>query len=148
MARIRLEIPDRLPFTTSLVIRVTDLNYGGHLGNDRLLSYVHEARARFLAERGISELDACGVGMAMVDAAILFKAEGFMGDRVEISVGCWDVSTRSWDFVYRLWMPDRKVLLAEAKTGMVAFDYTRKQVVLIPPGLRSILEAATVSPQS
>lgn len=148
MARLRLEIPDRLPFTTSLIIRVTDLNYGGHLGNDRLLSYVHEARARFLAERGIGELDAFGVGMAMVDAAILFKAEGFMGDRVEISVGCREVSARSWEFVYRLWMPDRKVLLAEAKTGMVAFDYTLRQVTLIPPGLRSILEAASVSPQS
>lgn len=148
MARIRLEIPDRLPFTTMLTIRITDVNYGGHLGNDRLLSYVHEARARFLAERRITELDACGVGMAMVDAAILFKAEGFMGDRVEISLGCVDMSARSWDFVYRLWMPDRKALLAEAKTGMVAFDYALRRVTLIPPGLRTILEAASVSPQS
>ena len=32
--RVRLKIPDSFHFETTLSVRVSDLNYGGHLGND------------------------------------------------------------------------------------------------------------------
>jgi acyl-CoA thioester hydrolase len=135
MARLTLSIPETLPFHTTLHIRITDLNYGAHLGNDRVLAFLHEARARYLARWGITETDAYGVGMAMVDAAIQFKAEGFFGDRVEAWVGVTDLSAKSWDFLYRLELPDRGKVLALAKTGMVAFDYRERKVTRIPEAL-------------
>jgi len=27
---------------------VADINYGGHLGNDKVLSFIHEARLRYV----------------------------------------------------------------------------------------------------
>ena len=51
MARVKLEIPELLPFATELEVRVGDVNYGGHLGNDALLGLLHEARIRFLGKR-------------------------------------------------------------------------------------------------
>ena len=47
MARVHLEPLTNYPFATTINVRTTDLNYGGHLGNDRLLSLVHEASAGF-----------------------------------------------------------------------------------------------------
>ena len=48
MARIKLDLPERFPFSTELRVRITDVNYGGHMGNDSLLGLLHEARVRFL----------------------------------------------------------------------------------------------------
>ena len=57
MPRLKLVPRDDYPFTCDITVRTTDLNYGGHLGNDRLLSLVHEARVAFLASFELSELD-------------------------------------------------------------------------------------------
>ncbi|NNG26771.1 MAG: thioesterase, partial [Ignavibacteriaceae bacterium] len=57
MARIKIDPPEKFMFNTEITIRVTDLNYGAHLGNDSVLSICHEARMRFLKHFGYSELD-------------------------------------------------------------------------------------------
>lgn len=140
MARIKLDIPDTLPFRTEIRIRITDLNYGNHLGNDRLLAYLQEARVRWLADLRLSELDAYGIGFLQVDSAIQYLAEGFFNDRVIVEVGTADWTQNSWDFVYRLTLPERENrTLALAKTGMVAFDYAARKVVRVPEQLRTAL---------
>ncbi|MCF8239652.1 MAG: thioesterase family protein [Saprospiraceae bacterium] len=141
MARIKLDIPDTLPFQTEIRVRISDLNYGNHLGNDRLLAYLQEARVQWLATLGVTELDAHGIGFLQVDSAIQYKAEGFFNDRITICVGTADWTAKSWDFVYRLTLPDQENrILALAKTGMVAFDYDARQVVNVPGQLREDLE--------
>jgi len=75
MARIKIELPGKFIFKTEITIRVSDLNYGGHLGNDSVLSICHEARLRFLKHLGYSELDVEGSGIIMSDAAIQYKGE-------------------------------------------------------------------------
>ena len=60
MARIKIDLPDNFSFTTSIPIRITDVNYGGHVGNDTILSLIHEARMQFLKQLGYSELEFAG----------------------------------------------------------------------------------------
>ena len=50
MSRIKLALPDRWTFSTELPVRISDINYGGHLGNDAVLALAQEARVRFLLE--------------------------------------------------------------------------------------------------
>ena len=69
-----------------LTVRTTDLNYGGHLSNDRLLSPVHEARVSWLAKHGWSELDCAGVGLIMGDAVLFYQGEFFAGDLLVFEV--------------------------------------------------------------
>ena len=52
MARLTLDLPSRFPFSTELEVQVGHINYGGHLGNDSMLSLVHEARVRYLRHLG------------------------------------------------------------------------------------------------
>jgi 4-hydroxybenzoyl-CoA thioesterase len=68
MQRVTIDWPDPSGFITELEIRITDINYGGHLGNDRLLSLVHEARVQWLASHDWTELDVDGIGLIMTDA--------------------------------------------------------------------------------
>jgi acyl-CoA thioesterase FadM len=43
MARIKIELPQSFSFTCRIPVRITDINYGGHAGNDTVLSIIHEA---------------------------------------------------------------------------------------------------------
>ncbi|MFT4022620.1 MAG: thioesterase family protein [Flavihumibacter sp.] len=144
MARVKIDLPEHFSFTTVVPVRITDLNYGGHLGNDSILTLAHEARMQYLQSFGYSETDLGGVGMIMADAAIEFKQEVFYGDRVEISVAAANFSAVSFDLYYKLEKPrdGNKVLVAAIKTGMVCFDYSKKKVARLPDTVREKIAAA------
>ena len=136
MARIKLDLPAAFPYRTTLTVRVTDLNYGNHLGNDALLGMVHEARVRFLAAMGYSELDVEGVGLLMADCAIVYKAQGFLGDRLDISVAAGDFTRVGCDLFYLLEKADGQEV-ARVKTGLVFFDYPTQTVQPVPQAFRA-----------
>ena len=75
MSRIRIQLPENFHFSTEIPIRITDLNYGGHVGNDTILSLIHEARMQFLRSFGYSEMDFGNVSLIMSELAVDFKAE-------------------------------------------------------------------------
>jgi acyl-CoA thioester hydrolase len=134
MARIKVELPEQFTFTTTIPIRITDLNYGNHVGNDTILSMIHEARVQFLQQLGYGELNLAGVGLIMSDVAIEFKSELFYGDAVIASVVAGDLTKISFDLYYKLEKKngDTTQLVAVAKTGMVCYDYGKKKVTAIP----------------
>ncbi|HEX8279591.1 MAG TPA: thioesterase family protein [Segetibacter sp.] len=134
MERIKITLPAAFRFSTVLNIRVTDLNYGGHVGNQVFLSLVHEARLQFLQHLGYSELEFDDTGLIMVDAAIEYKQELNHGDEVKISVAAAGFDKIGFDIFYLLevrtgeqWIPAAKV-----KTGMTCFDYQAKKRVSVP----------------
>lgn len=51
MARIKLLEQGSYEFQVSLEVRPQDVNYGGHLGNDHLISIVGTARAHLFRYR-------------------------------------------------------------------------------------------------
>jgi len=86
MARIKIELPEKFSFETIIPIRITDLNYGNHVGNDTILSILHEARVQYLRHYDLEELDFAGVGLIMNDVAVEFKNEIFYGEKIIASV--------------------------------------------------------------
>lgn len=134
MSRVKIELPNQFPFYTQLEVRITDINYGGHVGNDRFLAFVQEGRQQFLASKGYSELSIEGYGVIMADAAIRFKREILYGQTLEIGVMATDFDRMSFDLLYGVYIIEKegsKVLAASAKTNMVYFDYsTNKKVSL------------------
>lgn len=134
MARIKIELPAVFHYTCTLKIRITDINYGGHAGNDTILSLVHEARMQYLNALGYSEMNLAGVGLIMTDAGIEFKKELFYDDQVLIHVAAGEFTRIGFDLYYKLEKPGANgaVVVAHAKTGMVCFDYTARRVAAIP----------------
>ncbi|MES2627423.1 MAG: thioesterase family protein [Bacteroidota bacterium] len=132
MARIKIEQPEHFIFTTTIEVRVTDLNYGNHLGNDALLGIVHEARVRFYSSLGFpDERNVFGTGLIMADTAIQYRSEGFLADVLTISVGVHDINRMGYDLVYRI-VNQHGAEVAIAKTGMVCFDYSIRKVCPLP----------------
>ena len=134
MARIKIELPQQFTFSTLLAIRITDLNYGGHVGNDTILSLIHEARIQFLKSHGYEELNLEGVGLIMSDVAIEFKSELFYGDTITVYVTTGDFTGVAFDVYYKIQkeITGQNIVVATAKTGMVCYDYQKKKIVAIP----------------
>jgi acyl-CoA thioesterase FadM len=142
MSRTRIVLPDHFPYSMKLPVRITDLNYGNHVGNDRVLTLAHEARVGFLQHIGVSELDiGNGVGLIMATAELEFRAEIRFGDILQVSVGVRNLSRAGFDMIYRF-VTERdgaEILSAAVVTGMVCYDYGMKKVVSIPESFREKL---------
>ncbi|MEP6746371.1 MAG: thioesterase family protein [Bacteroidota bacterium] len=139
MARIKIELPGTFQFTTVIPLRITDLNYGGHVGNDTVLSIIHEARMQFLHHYNYSEMNFSETGMIMSDVGIEFKNELFYGDKVKASVAIADISTVTFAFYYKLEkeINNKIVLVAVARTGMVCYNYELKKIAAVPETIKT-----------
>ncbi len=140
MPRLQLTPFSAYPFRTRLSVRITDLNYGGHLGNDRVLALLHEARVACLATHGYSEMDCAGAGLIMTDAAVQFRGEAFAGDQLEIEVAMGEAARTGFRFFYRITRCGDRTLIAVAETGMASFDYARRRVCALPAAVRKLCE--------
>lgn len=140
MAIIKINIPDKFIFKTEIPIRISDINYGGHLGNDAVLSIAHEARLRFLKQNGFTELDVDGTGIIMVDAAVQYKSEGHYSDILIVDVAINDFTSVGCDIVYKMSNKETGKTVAVVKTGIVFYDYEKKKVKPVPEKFKSIVK--------
>ena len=138
MPRAKLDLPAKFDFSTEIPIRIGDVNYNNHLGNDTVLSLIHEARVRFWNQHGYTELNIEGVGTIMSDAVIVYKSEAFYGDILTIEVAVADLQRAGFDFVYLLTNKKSGKEVARAKTGIVFFDYKQRKVVAMPEKFRAM----------
>ncbi len=139
MARIKIALPELFQFETAIPVRITDLNYGGHVGNDTVLSLIHEARMRFLHSYGYTEMNFAGAGMIMSDVWIEFKNELFYGDTIKASVSIAEISKVSFELYYKLEkeLNGNHVTVAAAKTCMICYDYKKKKITSVPEEIKS-----------
>ena len=141
MERIKINLPDNFKFSTTLQIRITDLNYGGHVGNDSFLSLIHEARQQFLNSFGYSELKLENTSLIMLDAAIEFKKELSYGDTIRISVAANGFDKYGFDIFYKIEIAGNEnyTLAGKAKTGMLCYDYNNKKLTPVPEKIKATL---------
>jgi acyl-CoA thioester hydrolase len=132
MSRTKVDLPEDFSFQTIIPIRITDVNYGGHVGNDTVLTLLHEARMQFLKHHGFSEMDFGGAGLIMSDVIIEFKKEIFYGEEIKIFISASNFSKIGFDVFYMVVKSQQEIVVAKAKTGMVCYDYKLKKIVSIP----------------
>lgn len=142
--RVKIEFPEQSPrISIELPVRIGDINYGGHLGNDAVLSLIQEARMQLLAQGGFTELDAGGHGLIMADVQVAYRGESFYGDVLQVEIFIVDMETRSFSFLYRVSTErgGKRIPVADARTGMVCFDYKQRKITAIGEALKTFLGA-------
>jgi YbgC/YbaW family acyl-CoA thioester hydrolase len=134
MERIKLNLPEQFLFSTNIAVRITDINYGGHVGNDSFLSLIHEARQQFLNHYQYSEMNFAGTSLIMADVAVEYKKELSYGDVVKISVTASGFDKLGFDIFYLLEVmhEEKNYIAGKAKTGMMCFDYQNKKRMEVP----------------
>jgi len=141
MARVKIVIPDNKIGSFAIPVRITDINYGNHVGNDSFVSILHEARVKWLNQYNLTELNIDGVGLIMSDLEIEFKKESFYGDIIEVQLSVGEISRVGFELYYQLNTKrnEGSVILAIAKTGMVCYNYLNKKMSAIPDVLKNLL---------
>lgn len=134
MQRVKINLPEQFIFSTNIAVRITDLNYGNHVGNDSFFSLMHEARQQYLNSLGYSELNFSGNSLIMADAIIEYKAELHYGETVTIKVVATDFDKIGFDIFYLFEKKENEkiIVVAKAKTGMMCFDYNTKRRKEVP----------------
>ena len=137
-----------MPTTNSIAditipVRITDINYGNHVGNDSFVAMIHEARVQWLKQHNYSELDFAGVGLIMNELVIEFKSESFYGDMINIKIFTGEISRVGFELYYRLTVKrnEEEILLGNAKTGMICYDYEKKKVTAVNDVIKQILSS-------
>ena len=139
MSRVKLELPENFIYATDIRLRVADINYGGHMDNNAVLSLVHEARVRFLDHHGFTELDVDGVGIIMVDAVIQYRSEAFYGQTLTFQVAVDGLSRIGCDIFYRVTDSASGREVARAKTGIAFLDYATRKPQRMPERFRALV---------
>lgn len=142
MPRVKIDLPEKfLSISIKIPVRITDINYGDHVGNDSLVAIIHEARMQLLQLHGFTELDIEGVGLIMSDLFVEFKNESFYNDIIDVKIGSSNISKVSFELYYQLTAlrNDKEIIIANAKTTMVCYDYGLKKVAALPNNLIEIL---------
>ena len=141
MARLKIIIPENKINTFTIPVRISDVNYGNHVGNDTIVSIIHEARVQWLSQHNFTELNIDGAGLIMSDLEIEFKKESFYGDVIEVQLSIGEISKKSFEIYYQLYTKrnGERIVLTVAKTGIVCYNYLNKKVVTIPDVLKNII---------
>ncbi len=50
MSRIKIEMPEIKLTAIKIPVRISDINYGNHVGNDAFVFILHEARIQWLQQ--------------------------------------------------------------------------------------------------
>jgi len=121
-------------FSTELNVRINEINYGGHLGNDSFLSLFQEGRLRYLKQFDWSELTIGeDTSLIMNQAHINFKAEAFWGEPLKIFVRITKMDKFRFTFEYQIKSAENEnKVIATGYTDMVGFDYQNKKVKKLP----------------
>jgi acyl-CoA thioester hydrolase len=114
------------PFVHRETVRFRDLDGMGHVNNAVFSTYLEQAR---LAWFGTSEtLPLSDVILARTE--IDFRSPVAIGETVEIGVRASRLGTKSFELEYELQAGGR--LVAEAKSVLVGYDYSRGESSTIP----------------
>jgi acyl-CoA thioesterase FadM len=111
------------------------------MGNDNLISLVGAARAYLFRSLGLSELDLGDrqTGIIITDMVVNYKAEAFMFDDLVVETHVDEIEQKGFRIFHRVRKGSKLVALVE--TGFLAYNYTIKKAVPVPPSFLKCLES-------
>lgn len=115
-------------------VRVTDLNYGAHVGIMQMHGMAHNARYCLLASLEMSEVDIGGAGIMALESNIKLSAESFLGDILRFFVNIEILSKTQFKCIISVYNPTTNKPVATVEEKMLCYDYARKKPAAIPEG--------------
>jgi acyl-CoA thioester hydrolase len=131
--------------THRVVVRFRDCDPLGHVNNAVYSTYLEQARfalwrAQLNLSAGNPAMDpGAGVGFILARAEIDFRAQARSGDAIDVQLSLGSFGRSSLSYTYELRNVVSGVLVAEARTVQVWFDYRNARPVAIDEALAAKL---------
>ncbi|MFT5861095.1 MAG: acyl-CoA thioester hydrolase [Flavobacteriaceae bacterium] len=120
-------------------VRYSDLDVMGHVNNSVYLTYFEMARVHYFGTFLGRDWDWKKDGIILVKNEIEYLRPVFLHDRPEITVTTSHIGTKSFILDYTVVVEGK--LCAKGKSTLVAFDTEKNATVVVPDGMRSMLES-------
>lgn len=104
--------------------RISDINYGGHVGHVELIYLLHEIRVRFLDKYSLQETDINGHVLVMHNLNLTYKNQVFWNNKLEVNMKT-KIDGVKIIFAYHVINTTREKEAAMATMTMVLLDKKR-----------------------
>ncbi len=118
-------------FETEYKVIVSDINYGGHMGNERALIIFQQARMEWLNSIGYDEADIEGKGLIQLESHVYYLKEVFMGEKLLCRITGVQPERITFNIEYEIIKENNEVAI-KGTTKMAVFDYEKKKIARIP----------------
>lgn len=105
---------------------VSDINYGGHMGNERALIIFQQARMEWLNSIGYDEADIEGKGLIQLESHVYYQKEVFLGETLICSITNISPERITFNIEYEIKNKNNDIAI-KGMTKMAIFDYERKK---------------------
>ena len=135
MARIRIETPEKYIFSTTIAVRISDINLARHVSWNAMFGIIDEASVQFWASLAYLDEKPGTTSHITVDAGVNYKKQAFYGQTLKVEIGPHDFSSKGFDLVFRVTDAASGEEIAIAKAGILCYDYESQKVIQIPEAL-------------
>lgn len=140
MERVKLEFPaEAIIHRHPLAVRVTDMNYGRHLGHDALVSLLHEARIQAFAALGLSEWDMHGYPTLVADLAVQYQSEARWPDALIIATAVPEPQGKALTVYQRIYQAESEQIVATARVNQLLIDVASGRPIEVPEQIQQAL---------
>jgi acyl-CoA thioesterase FadM len=128
-------------FTSAYKVTIGDINYGGHLGNDKALVIFQDARLHFLKTLEASEIDIGeGCGIIMVESGVRYHREVFLHEELLVAVAVSAIQGKKFTLSYSVIRNSDETQVLSGFTSFLSFNYQRRKVAKLPTHFQQQLE--------
>ena len=143
MERVKLDFPaEAVIHRHPMTVRVTDMNYGRHLGHDALVSLLHEARIQAFAALDLAEWDMHGYPSVVADLAVQYQSEARWPDGLTIATAVPEPQGKSLTIYQRIYQFDSQQVVATARINQLLIDPASRRPVDVPEPVKQALSRA------
>ncbi len=126
-------------YETDYKVIVSDINYGGHMGNERALIIFQQTRMEWLNSIGYDEANIEGNGLIQLESHVYYLKEVFLGETLLCRIVNVQPERITFNIEYEILNKNNDIVI-KGMTKMAVFDYEKKKIARIPKEFLEKLE--------
>ena len=126
-------------YKINIPVRISDINYGGHLGHAELTKITHQARLKMLKHFSLSETDIEGAGIIVRKMETSYKREAFFDDILSLHIRISEVTKSTCVFEYQI-TKDHETPVATVHETIMFMNYSTRKPVRVPSQIHDLYE--------
>lgn len=126
-------------YETDYKVIVSDINYGGHMGNERALIIFQQTRMEWLNSISYDEANIEGKGLIQLESHVYYLKEVFLGETLLCRIVNVQPERITFNIEYEILNKNNDIVI-KGMTKMAVFDYEKKKIARIPKEFLEKLE--------